>query len=141
MAKDSSDYFKEWYSRNRDEFLARRRERYTSDTEYAERQRRYTKESRDRKKSGEIQEGKTLNDLARALDLSTGTLRYWLKQGYMPTPQKHESSGRYIVSDESIALIKSAFAQIGGRLKPTNIEQFQQLTASLVDAGWTKSEQ
>lgn len=136
MAKDSSEYFKDWYARNREDFLARRRERYSKDDGYAERQRRYTKESRSRKKEGvPTHPGNNLNDLARSLDVSTGTVRYWFKQGYVPMPPKTET-GRYLISDEALALIKRAFAEIGGRLKPTNVDKFQVLIESLSDMGW-----
>jgi hypothetical protein len=131
MAKDSSDYFKDWYNRNREEFLARRRERYNKDSDYAARQRQYTKESRNRKKTGEVAHSEnTLNDLARALDVSTGTLRYWLKQEYMPMPPRSET-GRYMITDDALAIVQRAFTEIGGRLKPTNIEKFQSLIEGL----------
>lgn len=141
MAKDSSDYFKDWYARNREEFLAKRRARYNEDKDYAERQRAYTKDSRERKKSGEpAYSSNNLNDLARALDVSTGTLRYWLKQGYLPMPPRTET-GRYVIVDEALALIKRSFNEIGGRIKPTNVESFQSLTEGLVsDHDWTPVE-
>lgn len=138
MAKDSSDYFKDWYARNREEFLAKRRARYNEDKDYAERQRAYTKDSRERKKKGEpAYSSNNLNDLARALDVSTGTLRYWLKQGYLPMPPRTET-GRYVIVDEALALIKRSFNEIGGRIKPKNVESFQSLTEGLVsDHNWT----
>jgi hypothetical protein len=136
MAKDSSEYFKVWYERNREEFLARRRERYSQDSDYAERQRQYTKDSRVRKKEGvETHPENTLNDLARALDVSTGTLRYWLKQEYMPMPPRTEA-GRYSISDDALAIVQRAFSEIGGRLKPTNIEKFQGLIEGLKEHNW-----
>lgn len=140
MAKDSSEYFKDWYARNRDEFLAKRRERYSNDSDYAEKQREYTKESRKRKRAGiVIESGHTLNDLARTLDVSTGTLRYWLKQGYLPTPPRAES-GRYSITDEDLATIKRAFGEVGGRLKPTNVEKFKSLLEGLEADGWGEDE-
>lgn len=140
MAKDSSEYFKDWYARNREEFLAKRREKYNGDKDYAERQRRYTKESRERKKAGVVAHPEnTLNDLARALDVSTGTLRYWLKQDYMPTPPRTEA-GRYSITDEALAVVQRAFNEIGGRLKPTNIEKFQTLIEALDDMGWSHND-
>lgn len=136
MAKDSSEYFKDWYARNREDFLAKRRERYNQDSTYAERQRKYTKESRGRKKEGvATHPGNNLNDLARDLDVSTGTIRYWFKQGYVPLPPK-TNTGRYLISDEALALIKRAFAEVGGRIKPTNVEKFQSLVEGLNGMGW-----
>lgn len=141
MAKDSSDYFKDWYARNREEFLAKRRKRYQENSDYAERQRNYTKESRERKRNGETQiSANTLNDLARSLDVSTGTLRYWLKQGYIPMPPRTET-GRYIISDDALALVKRAFNEVGGRLKPTNIETFKGLVEDLSAVhNWAESQ-
>lgn len=140
MAKDSSEYFKDWYARNREDFLAKRRERYNSDPGYADRQRKYTKESRNRKKDGvEAHAGNSLNDLARSLDVSTGTVRYWFKQGYVPMPPK-TATGRYMIDDASLEVIKRAFSEVGGRLKPTNVEKFRLLVEPLDELGWKSEE-
>ena len=136
MAKDSSTYFKNWYARNREQFLEKRRARYQEDEGYRERQQRYTKESRQRKRDGEeLAHKNTLSDLAKALDVCTGTLRYWFKQRYMPVPPKG-ISGRYAITDESLIMLSEAFKYIGGRLKPSNVEQFKEMTERLLESGW-----
>jgi len=140
MPKDNSTYFKDWYARNREQFLERRRSRYQDDESYRKRQQRYTKESRQRKRDGEeLDHQNTLSDLAKSLNVCTGTLRYWFKQGYMPVPPKG-ISGRYSITDESLQMLTSAFSDIGGRLKPSNVNQFKEITTSLIDKGWAYQE-
>lgn len=43
--------FQKFYAANRDPFLAKRRDRYASDPEYAKKQREQAKDYRDRKKA------------------------------------------------------------------------------------------
>ena len=137
MPKDQSSYFKDWYAKNREDFLEKRRARYQQDQNYRERQQRYTKESRQRKRDGEeLIYKNTLNDLAGSLNICTGTLRYWFKQGYMPVPPKG-ASGRYSITDESLNMLTEAFNKLGGRLKPSNVEEFKGYTDKLVEAGWS----
>ncbi len=132
----ADSYFKSWYAENREDFLQRRRKRYQEDKIYRERQQRYTQESRLRKKKGEpLVHLNTLNDLAESLDVCTGTLRYWFKQGYMPVPPKGES-GRYSISDEALLLLTESFKAIGGRLKPSNINEFKEVKTKLIALGW-----
>lgn len=137
MAKKSDNsYFQDWYAKNREAFLERRRARYQEDSSYRERQQQYTRESRQRKKDGEeLVYKNTLNDLAKSLNICTGTIRYWFKQGYMPVPPKG-ASGRYSITDESLTMLTEAFEKIGGRLKPSNVEQFREITTTLIERGW-----
>ena len=134
--KEENTYFQDWYSKNREKFLERRRARYQEDKSYRERQQQYTRDSRQRKKDGEeLIYQNTLADLANTLNICTGTIRYWFKQGYMPVPPKG-ASGRYSITDESLSMIKEAFDEIGGRLKPSNVKQFKEITTTLIESGW-----
>lgn len=139
-SKKSGTYFTEWYAKNRETFLEKRRARYQEDENYRERQQRYTKESRQRKRDGEeLVYKNTLKDLADSMNVCTGTVRYWFKQGYMPVPPKGQS-GRYEITDESLSMISSAFKELGGRLKPSNVKEFKDMTDTLIDSGWCYEE-
>jgi DNA-binding transcriptional MerR regulator len=132
-AKAGSWTFKEWYERNKPEFNARRRERYTTDPEYRKRvlemnrknrekrQKVVSKEDRDRKaaikfspapswKEFEGADGVTMvtiGALAKLLNRSAQSIRLWEKHNVIPATTHRNSRGDRLYSPEQVMEIKA----------------------------------
>jgi hypothetical protein len=139
MSGNRDGYFREWYEENRGDLLAKRRSRYNSDPDYAEKCREASRLYRQKKKTqkaengvsssdGEIvrerrpvhlmingtsYNGWTIGHLARRLNRSVPTINHWSKHGLLPdTPLKTESGDR-LYTDAMIFVVKKALLSRG----------------------------
>lgn len=147
---DRTEYYQDWYEKNREELLARRREKYASDKGHAEkcrkRARRYRKEVRTgaRKKPeegaargpisvqvrGEILEAWTIPWLADGIERSVQTVNYWTKHGLFPDTPIKTPGGNRLYTEDMITAVKEILDQReGGLVSRTDKDFHRQIKA------------
>ncbi len=131
MVGNKDGYYDEWYDENKNELLDKRRGKYASDPDYAQKCREAAKEYRRRKKSGEISPSKrkqrsttvvvggrslnawTISKLAEKVGRSVPTINHWSKHGLMPETPIKAAGGNRLYTDEMITVVKRAIQRRG----------------------------
>ena len=141
---DRTEYYQEWYEKNRAELLARRREKYASNGDHAEkcrkRARKYRKEVRNgtRKKPEEgaargpisvLVKGKTLEAwtipwLADGIERSVQTINYWTKNGLFPDTPIKTPGGNRLYTEGMIQAVSEVLEQRTNGLVSKNDPDF-----------------
>lgn len=141
MAKDQKAYFKGWYEKNAEELAAKRKARYESDPEYAERAKERTRLGKMAKRlerqkerlktgaplrvagggprkpvpvvmpSGKVVQGYTVGEVARRLGKSYHTLKKWRQIGVLPASPLKTDMGHGLYTEAMIDVLKSAVAK------------------------------
>ena len=133
---DRTEYYQEWYGKNREGLLSRRREKYASDEKHAEkcrkRAKKYRKQVRtgERKRpvdgaargpinvsiKGEIVEAWTIPWLADGIERSVQTVNYWTKHGLFPDTPIKTPGGNRLYTEAMIGVVKDVLDQREGGL-------------------------
>lgn len=115
--------FEAWYGKNREDYNAKRRQRYAQDKGYRSRVKGYTKRyradnpQRVRQSDGSVgvlvngraTRGFRTGAVASRLSVTAEAIRYLEKQGYIPSPSLVTSSTIRTYTKKQIRLIKKAF--------------------------------
>lgn len=125
---DRSEYFSEWYGENRFDVLAKRRDKYANDPDYAKKARESSRRYRDEVKSGKRVPGesgqergpvmvkmdgyhveaRTVRHLAEGIGRSVQTINYWTKHGSFPDTPLKTPGGHRLYTDDMIEVVRSA---------------------------------
>ena len=128
---DRTEYYQDWYEKNREELLARRRDKYASDKGHAEkcrkRARNYRREVRTgvrekpaagvaRGPIGIVVRGKSLEAwtipwLADGIGRSVQTVNYWTKHGLFPDTPIKTPGGNRLYTKEMISAVEEILEQ------------------------------
>jgi len=146
-------YFEDWYNENRLSILARRRERYASDPDYAEKCReassRYRETLKGRRQShppakrprkptqislnGQLCEGWSVGHLAEKINRSIPTVNHWSKMGLLPeTPLRGNGDAR-LYTAPMMRVVKSAVLR-RGEVRRTDATFYEE-----VAEGWRRA--
>lgn len=146
---ESANYFREWYEKNREEVLNKRRKRYREDPEYAERCRQNargrkrtggkTGPSKERRPvsfsyGGKVVSGWTVSHLAKRVGRSVPTIRNWVNAGSMPESPIRTDVGHRLYTDGMILVVRKAVNK-RGRIKSGDQEFYQEIVEGWVDLG------
>lgn len=141
---ERTEYYQDWYAKNRESLLARRREKYAKDRKHAEkcrkRARKYRAEIRngDRKApedggargpisvivKGDLVEAWTIPWLADGIERSVQTINYWTKHGLFPDTPIKTPGGNRLYTEDMIAVVKEVLDQRDGGLVSRNDPDF-----------------
>jgi len=133
---DRTEYFQNWYENNREDLLAKRREKYASDQKHAEkcrkRARRYRREVRNGQRvapevgqarspiqvqiRGGVEDAWTIPWLAEGIDRSVQTINYWTKNGLFPDTPIKTPGGHRLYTESMIEAVKEVLGQRDGGL-------------------------
>lgn len=148
--EDRSEYYGEWYQKNRDSVLSKRRDKYANDPEHAKRQReaarRYRQEVKTGKRvpgetgssrgpvmvnvGGEHVEAFTVRYLADGIGRSVQTVNHWTKNGIFPDTPLKTPGGHRLYTEDMIDVVRTA---VESRIEiPRNDESFKKEIAD----GW-----
>ena len=143
-------YFEDWYKQNRLSILARRRERYANDPDYAARCReassKYREGLKGRRQSnppakrprkptalvlnGVPTQGWSVGHLAAKIGRSIPTVNHWAKQGLLPeTPLRGNGDAR-LYTEEMMRVVSSAVLR-RGEVKKTDRSFYEE-----IEEGW-----
>ena len=136
----SENYFREWYEKNREDVLNRRRKRYREDPEYAERCRQNARarkrtgkpaSSKERRPvafqyGGKVVSGWTVSHLAKRVGRSVPTIRNWVNSGAMPESPIRTDVGHRLYTDGMILVIRKAVSK-RGRIKAGDQDFFREI--------------
>lgn len=111
----------EYYRRNRDKILERRRKRYQDDKEYRERIRQRAREIYDESKPDKPSDrhvfsgrnGKkfiSIGKLGQAINREIQTIRWYHRTGLFPSPLYHDKRGWRLYSVDQAIMLKDLFS-------------------------------
>jgi len=133
--KDRSQYWSEYWGKNRDDILKRRRDRYNSDPEYKKRMQEIRKRNYEKNKVLKVKKPESdfvsirskpiilelngqkmlmydIEYFAKKIGRSVATVRYWERKGILPkTPYK--GSRKCLYSKEMIKAVYNALEEQG----------------------------
>lgn len=102
----TSEYYKEWYAKNRVKVAAARKKRYESDPEYRQKVQEQAATARAARKALKPDmPGKSIAEVCELLGVKNWTLHNWRAKGYYPTPALH--GGRPYFLPHQVALLKN----------------------------------
>ena len=127
------NYYKDWYEKNRGDLLARRRAKYRSDPEYAEKCKENARDYRKRAKKTERKEGPqtrerkpvlvdvggqqrkgwSVGHLAKRINRSVPTSNHWAKHGLLPETPIRSDGGARLYTDAMIMAVGEAVGRRG----------------------------
>ena len=127
------NYYKEWYEKNREDLLARRRAKYRDDEGYAakcrESARDYRRRCRKTEKTegpqtrerkpvyvevgGERRVGWSVGHLAKRINRSVPTINHWAKHGLLPETPIRSGGGARLYTDAMIMAVGEAVNRRG----------------------------
>lgn len=123
MGEGREEYYREWYDEHRPELLVKRRSRYATDPEYAERCRESARKYRRERKGrtdvaekrprkpftvtvgGHTDKGYTVGYVAEKVGRSVATVNHWLKSGLLPVTPLVSDGGARLYTERMIAVI------------------------------------
>lgn len=95
-----------WYQQNKEALNARRRQRYSENSEYRQRAIANSQRFRERKRAeilAEIGDRHSLAEAAEQINRSPQTIRFWHNAGYLPSPDL--VNGKKFYSPSQVGLL------------------------------------
>lgn len=114
-----SEYNKVYYASKREDLLARKRERYSTDPEYREKLKAEASRRRKEKKTGPVisfagrsHQAYRASDLAESLGKSMSTINFWQKHGTIPETPFRSEGGYRLYTHDMVEGIRSALVAV-----------------------------
>lgn len=101
-----SEYYKDWYAKQKGRLSEKRRERYANDPTFRAELVEKARERRRKLRGESPKRPELVYDLQQASDLlktSVSSLRFWMGKEYFPKPETH--AGKFWLTESQVQLI------------------------------------